>query len=82
MVDGINIDKLFTKAQTAPTTAPVTTGSDASLAAISTTMKNISSKNIAHSAHRRPLTTTICQRIFVRDLILRTIQSRLLPSNI
>ena len=50
MVDGFDIDKLFAKAQSDPTTAPLTTGSDASLRAISTAMITISSTNAAQSA--------------------------------
>ena len=47
MVDGFDMDMLFTKAQSAPTTVPSTTGSDASLRAISTAITTISSKNTA-----------------------------------
>ena len=50
MVDGFDMDKLFKPAQTAPTTALSTTGSDTSVRAISTTMTNINSKNAACSA--------------------------------
>ena len=50
IVDGFDIDKLFTRQHGAPTTIPATTESDASLAAISTVMPNIRSKNIAQSA--------------------------------
>lgn len=50
MVNGFNIDELFTKAQTVLITVPSTTGSDVSLAVISTTIRTISSKNAAQSA--------------------------------
>ena len=50
MVDGLNMDKLFTLEQAAPTTAPLTTGSDINLASIANLMSSISSKNVVQSA--------------------------------
>ena len=92
MVDGFDMNKLFIRQQAAPTTVLATTRRDASLAAISTAMtncKNISSKNVAHSADNdndkeetidcKDMSTNVK---IVRDVILSTIQSILLPSNV
>ena len=50
MVDGPNMDKLFTVEQAAPTTTSPTTRNDENLVSITTLMLPISSKNAAHSA--------------------------------
>ena len=47
MVTGFDIEKLFTKAQSAAATAPLTTGNNASFASFSTAMTNIRNKNAA-----------------------------------
>ena len=49
-VAGLNMDKLFTMEQLAPTTTPFTTGSDTNLASIATSKLTISSKNHAKLA--------------------------------
>ena len=51
MVNGFDMDQLFSKRQAAPTTTPSTTGCDTNLASIATLMSNISSKNAAKSAN-------------------------------
>ena len=51
MVDGLNMDKLFTSEQVAQNTAVLTTGSDANLAFIATSMSKISSKDAIQSAN-------------------------------
>lgn len=49
-VDGLDMNKLFKRAQATPTTTTSNTGSDTSLKATSAVMTNISSKNAACSA--------------------------------
>ena len=51
MVDGFDMDQIFTRRQAAPTiTVPLPTGSDTNLASIATLMSSISCKNAAQSA--------------------------------
>lgn len=75
MVDGVVIDKLFTKAQSAPTTAPLTTWNDASLAGIFSAMTNVTDKNSTCSANNdkegtikyNEIQSNVCERYCLKN---------------
>ena len=75
MIDGFDMDKLFTRQQAAPTTILSTMGSDASLVAISAAMTIISSKNAARSVDNdkdelidyNNMPTYVCERYNIKN---------------